>query len=826
MRSVFVAVSLACALAVLQPSAATAAINPHPRLWLPPASLATLQGSVQTNSAEWQTFKTQIDAYYNRLSLNTSSVLYAPDYALAYAVLKGMNASYASPHQAADYGNYAVTLTMAAMQAQITQDCPAGCSNTKPPFEGNDFRNLVSLYALVFDWTYDLLTPAQKTYVVTNLKYSSAYVTSSTYQYQLSFAAGGGPGWNVQSGVQTAIAMMGYATFGDNPSDDVVNQTNYEITSALQQFRSVVEPFYNTGYGVGFVPIEGSEYGWQEPLQWSKFIYSALTASGLDLRPEMPNFLQDCTNWFLYFTSPGTSTQFDGTPTYQPLQYGDLESNQQYYLQEASREGALLLANLSSGTSANYIRFWLDNIQPIFRVGWNPISLRYMDFLFDNPAWTSTDYRSVISTNYRSTGSEYLSLRSDWGTSATWVTFNSGYLLTNHAHQQAGHFTIYRNNEWLALDNPGYMDAWETPDAHNVVMNKGSNDSIWKGPVVFKDQSDPTVERYEATETQHVYVRGNTTGAYRTTLLKTTYGDWLNTQSLYRELVYLKPDYVIVYDRGTFRDPTLSRFQLSTPTQPSQIGGTISATNNGQSIFLTPLLPASPQITLTDLGTIDTYYDNGTAISGQTGLLTFWRTDVQTPTPATAQTLLQVIQSGDTTTVPAGAELITGGNLVAAHIKDSTEDQVVAFSGAANGADLTLPVSYSVIAVSQGSNHLIVDLPANTPVMYSISRNANNVVTVTVASSYASQGQAGTTSMAGTLTVSEGTQGTQATYSPCDLNHDGVVNVLDVQLSINQVIGLASCTTSDLVGSGTCTVIDVQRIINTATGSAACRTGP
>jgi hypothetical protein len=404
MRSVFLAVSLTSAVGMLHLARATAAINPHPRLWLPSASISTLQSRVQANTPEWKALKTEIDSYYHKLALNRSSIFSATNYALAYAVLKGMSPSYASPHVAAEYGQYAITLTMAAMQYQIAQTCKTSCTNTTPPMTGNDFRNTVYLYSLVFDWTYDLLTPAQKSYLVTNLRYSTAYATTPAYQYQLSFAAGGGPGWNVQSGVQNGIAMMGLATFGDNPSDDVVNHTNHEITSALAQFRSAVEPFYNTGYGVGFVPIEGSEYGWQEPFQWSNFMYSFLTATGVDLRPEMPNFLRDCTNWFLYFTSPGPSTQYLGTtPTYQPLQYGDLYPDCQYFLPEASREGGLTLANLSGGNTLNYIRFWLDNIHPIFKVGWNPHSLRYLDFLFHDSTWTTVDYRNVISTSGIST---------------------------------------------------------------------------------------------------------------------------------------------------------------------------------------------------------------------------------------------------------------------------------------------------------------------------------------------------------------------------------------------------------------------------------------
>jgi hypothetical protein len=58
----------------------------------------------------------------------------------------------------------------------------------------------------------------------------------------------------------------------------------------------------------------------------------------------------------------------------------------------------------------------------------------------------------------------------------------------------------------------------------------------------------------------------------------------------------------------------------------------------------------------------------------------------------------------------------------------------------------------------------------------------------------------------------------------CDLNHDSVLNVLDIQLMINQAIGASSCT-NDLNSDGKCDVIDVQRVVN-AVGGAACRIGP
>lgn len=59
----------------------------------------------------------------------------------------------------------------------------------------------------------------------------------------------------------------------------------------------------------------------------------------------------------------------------------------------------------------------------------------------------------------------------------------------------------------------------------------------------------------------------------------------------------------------------------------------------------------------------------------------------------------------------------------------------------------------------------------------------------------------------------------------CDLNSDGIVNFLDVQIEVNQVLGVIACTNGDLDGNGRCDVVDLQRVINAALGGA-CRIGP
>jgi len=62
----------------------------------------------------------------------------------------------------------------------------------------------------------------------------------------------------------------------------------------------------------------------------------------------------------------------------------------------------------------------------------------------------------------------------------------------------------------------------------------------------------------------------------------------------------------------------------------------------------------------------------------------------------------------------------------------------------------------------------------------------------------------------------------QSSGSNCDLNGDGLVNVLDIQIAINQVLGISACT-MNLDGAGICDINDVQLIINNALGGT-CKT--
>jgi hypothetical protein len=54
--------------------------------------------------------------------------------------------------------------------------------------------------------------------------------------------------------------------------------------------------------------------------------------------------------------------------------------------------------------------------------------------------------------------------------------------------------------------------------------------------------------------------------------------------------------------------------------------------------------------------------------------------------------------------------------------------------------------------------------------------------------------------------------------SRCDINASGAVDVNDIQLCVNQTIGVAPCTTADINLDSQCTVVDVQRVVNASLG--------
>ena len=78
-------------------------------------------------------------------------------------------------------------------------------------------------------------------------------------------------------------------------------------------------------------------------------------------------------------------------------------------------------------------------------------------------------------------------------------------------------------------------------------------------------------------------------------------------------------------------------------------------------------------------------------------------------------------------------------------------------------------------------------------------------------------------SVAAAFVASSSGSGSGGALNACDLNADGTVSVVDVQLAVNMDLGLLPCT-ANVDGAGVCNVVVVQRVVNAVLGGP-CVTG-
>jgi hypothetical protein len=139
------------------------------------------------------------------------------------------------------------------------------------------------------------------------------------------------------------------------------------------------------------------------------------------------------------------------------------------------------------------------------------------------------------------------------------------------------------------------------------------------------------------------------------------------------------------------------------------------------------------------------------------------------------------------------------------------------FSLSASSASATAsggPGSVNVISTSQTASWTAVSNTSFITITSGASGTGSGTVKYSVAPNLSANSRAGTIAIAGyTFTVSQ----SGFTYNPCNPQQDGSITAADVQLMINQALGVALAA-NDLNGDGVVNVVDVQIVINVALG--------
>lgn len=302
---------------------------------------------------------------------------------------------------------------------------------------------------------------------------------------------------------------------------------------------------------------------------------------------------------------------------------------------------------------------------------------------------------------YTAPGTGFVAIRSGWDDEATSLAV-SGYPIIDqsHQHHDVGSFTLWKH-DWLAVDAASYSNSgltWSS-DAHNMVHVEGSERRGREIPGLQRAFDDERLS----------YVSVDATGVFT----EHPESETLTLVDEYtRELVYLKPNTLIAYDRVTPKQPNRSYdFRVHFAERPSAVaveGGTeYRATHGGGGITLRMLIGGAATITQD----FDLQEESSEA----------YRVAVR-PDAASNGRFLGVLEvaSGAAPGIDASLGSADTDDVVALRVGNTS----VAFSSRSFGAAVALPFSYEVSRGGLGDARTHVLCNLSEPVQVGVSRDA------------------------------------------------------------------------------------------------------
>jgi hypothetical protein len=252
---------------------------------------------------------------------------------------------------------------------------------------------------------------------------------------------------------------------------------------------------------------------------------------------------------------------------------GDHSRDSSAELFDYHRNYLLELAHLFRDDALAKHALYLANNSSLTRMS-TPAMQPY-DFLYENTGVTAAPLDALSTAHYApGIGSFYA--RGSWDKSATWINLLGGPYTESHAHQDQGSLLFYKE-EWLAYD-PNIDSASglaQDADVHNLVR-------------FVKDGQ--TVEQSNGTSRMLAVHKGEG-WAHAAVDTKPVYKE-STIQKLEREVVFLEPDCVVVFDRFASAAATVPVWQLSSPINPTVSGTRASFRGGKHTLQVERVLPA------------------------------------------------------------------------------------------------------------------------------------------------------------------------------------------------------------------------------------------
>jgi hypothetical protein len=567
----------------------------HPRILLVGAEVTRLRANLNQPTAAATRFKNRVDsAVFNGANIYD----YKPWYSALIGVLVQNQPAYCNDAIAridAFLDEEAVLIANRAGAEPINPELPQPLAAADSYLEVGD---AVGNVALVYDWCNSTLTTAQRTrwgnygdrFVANIWDPDSAQwgVPNAGNNYSWSGIAKPWNGWSINNPVNNyyysflrATMLHGIAFKHERPAADGF-LTTFRTTKIQNQ---LVPTFTNdlvgggsregTGYGTAMKGLFGLYHLWEKSTGER---LSDLTPHAAATMPYMLHALAPTRNRL----APIGDHARDETATFYDYQ----------------REMLMALSTIYAGTPmANRVRetLPLTNV-PIMQDAFNMV----WDFLYDGAASGAS---AQLNTSYYGAGTGHLFTRSSWETNATWLTFLTGAYSESHAHQDGLSLMLYKNG-WLVNDANmrAHSGIWQGQDAHGMVTQRlgGTYIRMYENPASkaqLRALSIKNSYRYFAADAGTLYNHPNTGNP------------GIRSE---REIVYLPPDVVVVFDRANYTpSATLKTFQLPTPNQPVINGRTITMNNGTSTLNVRALQPAASTLAVTDMRNVNSDFQGG-----------------------------------------------------------------------------------------------------------------------------------------------------------------------------------------------------------------------
>ena len=361
---------------------------------------------------------------------------------------------------------------------------------TAPPPSANDVREELIENAVLFDWLYPALTPAERDYAVVGLNGWASYAMAiGTPTYVGGIRIGDG---DANVGYYFGLAAIDLATAGLNShhvnwlgatqtAGSVVPVGGLDATGANPQTLRNMVAWYVTQNGAGGEWDESTEYNLGTQVLLAMGAEAIRTATGVDHYPEITTYLGDAARSQGYFITPDLK---------QSIPWGDIEHPRDFtglLWKLDTWLGTLAGITESNGGAGAYAKGLLEAIFTKYGMtGYLSGEPWARFFLFYNPYAPSADWTSGPAGKYFA-GTGHLFVHANNALFDARMANRTG---EDHEVHYLNDFQLYRNGEWAITHPQGYGGTADHAEGVNSLLLAGLSAMSSRGPDAVQLGSD------------------------------------------------------------------------------------------------------------------------------------------------------------------------------------------------------------------------------------------------------------------------------------------------------------------------------------------------